>query len=160
MSMTFANDIVTVEHLIHEITRPVGQRRASASQFAHSINGRENRRDAPRVNLVSSDVEVQLGEEFVSAVDFSLRGMQFRSLTRVVPGSTVIVSVKWKQQTPSVALGRVMWATFEKLNHLAAPHYRVGLIFETADVRTLRMMLEECGLGRGANAELEVVNHR
>lgn len=160
MSVTFADDAIAVDHLIHELTRPVGQRRASALQFAQSLNGRGNRRRAPRVNLVSSDVSVQLGEELVSAVDFSLRGIQFRCSTRVIPGSTMMLSLRWRNESPSVALGRVMWATFEKPNHLATPHYRVGVTFETVDVRIVRAMLQQCGLGQGASSDVEVVNHR
>lgn len=158
MSVTFANDATTVEHLIHELTRPVGQRRASAAQFAQSVTGRNgNRRRAARVNLVSSDVSIKLGEEVVSAVDVSLRGIQFRCATRVVPGSTVMLSLRLKEDTPSVALGRVMWAAFERPNHVASPHYRVGVVFETADIRTIRTMLQQCGLGQGASANLELV---
>lgn len=159
MSVSFVDDAVTVEHLIHEITRPVGQRRASASQFSHSVNGRGNRRRAPRVNMVSSEVTVQLGDEQVSAVDFSLRGIQFRCTTRVVPGSTIMLKLRLKEEPASVALGRVMWAAFEKPSHLASPHYRVGVVFETADIRIIRALLKQSGLGQGGG-DLEVVNHR
>lgn len=158
MAGTFAADAVTVEHLIHEMTRPVGQRRASASQFAQSINGRGgNRRAAPRVNLVASDVFIELGQEAVSAVDVSLRGIQFRCASRVTPGSTLLLKLRYKNESPSVALGRVMWATFERPNHASVPHYRVGVVFETADVRLIRAMLQHCGLGQGETADVEVV---
>lgn len=158
MSGTFANDAVTVEHLIHEMTRPVGQRRASASQFAQSINGLGgNRRTAPRVNLVASDVSVQLGDETVCAVDVSVRGLQFRCAARVVPGSTVMLKLSYKNESPSVALGRVMWAAYERATHSSTPHYRVGIVFETADVRLIRSMLRHSGLGHGQSAEVEVV---
>lgn len=158
MSNTFAQDAVTVEHLIHEMTRPVGQRRASASQFAHTTGGRVgNRRGAPRVNLVASNVFIQLDDEVVSAVDVSLRGIQFRCSRRVVPGSTVMLKLRYKNESPSVALGRIMWAAFERPSHVSVPHYRVGVVFEAADVRIIRAMLQQCGFGQGETAEVEVV---
>lgn len=154
----FANDAVTVEHLIHELTRPVGHRRALSSQFIQPTNGRSgNRRDAPRVNLVASEVSINLGDEAVSAVDVSLRGIQFRCATRVTPGSTVMLKLRYRSESPSVALGRVMWSTFERPTHVSTALYRVGVSFETADIRLIRAMLKECGLGQGAAANVELV---
>lgn len=157
MAVTFASDTVAVEHLIQEITRPIGHRRASTEQVKRSLMGRSNRRGAPRVNLVSSDIAVRLGNETVSGVDFSLRGIQFRCATRVVPGSTVLLNLQWREEKPAVALGRVMWATFERPTHTASPHYRVGVAFETVDTRLIRTMLQESGFGRVGTEDMEVV---
>ncbi len=158
MSVTFADDATAVEHLIQELSRPMGRRTAAtATQASHSLVGRSNRRRAPRINMVSSEATVQLGGETVSAVDFSLRGIQFRCATRLVPGSTVMLNLRWRQENPSIALGRVMWATFEKPSHMSTPHYRVGVVFETVDVRIIRSMLDQCGLGKMSNKDVQVV---
>jgi len=159
MSVTYADDATAVEHLIQELCRPTGQRRgmASAAQVGNAVTVRSNRRRAPRVAMISTDATVQLGSETVTAVDFSLRGIQFRCVSRQVPGSTVMLRMRWKDENPSVALGRVMWATFEKPSHLATPHYRVGVVFETVDVRVIRAMLQQSGLDQGTRSDVTVV---
>lgn len=158
MSVTFHDDATAVEHLIQELSRPTGHRStASAMQVGNAVHARSNRRRAPRVNMMSSDATVQLGDETVTAVDFSLRGIQFRCISRLVPGSTVMLSLRWKQENPSVALGRVMWATFEKPVHMATAHYRVGVVFETVDVRIIRSMLQQSGLADMSQADVKVV---
>lgn len=159
MPVTFADDATAVEHLIQELSRPTGGRRdtASALHVGNAVQSRSNRRRAPRVNMMSSDATVQLGSETVTAVDFSLRGIQFRCMTRLVPGSTVMISLHRKRENPSVALGRVMWATFEKPSHMATAHYRVGMVFETVDVRVIRAMLEQSGFEKLASTDVKVV---
>lgn len=158
MSVTFVEDDF-FEGMIQDIARPLDLRRtASASQFNRSLSPKSNRRTAPRVNLVASDVVVVVDDQVVNAVDFSLRGIQFRSNIRLVPGSTVMLSIRWGKDLHSMALGRVMWATFEKPGRLVEPHYRVGTEFDSADVRAIRAMLERCGLGRPV--DVEVVHSR
>jgi len=150
MSVTFAEeDALAIDHLIREMSRPLGsQRAASMTEFSRALSSRSSRRGAPRVNLVASDITLQVDEQVVNGVDFSVRGVQFRSLARMTPGRTLVLNIRWRQEPSSVALGRVMWSTFERPNRMVDPHYRVGVAFENADVRGLRLLLERCGLGR------------
>lgn len=160
MSVTFHDDASAVEHLIQELTRPMAAQRRGASHYvsAHMMKV-GNRRRAPRLSPTTADISVQLGDETVSAVDFSLRGIQFRCETRLVPGSTIMLSLRHRTDSPSVALGRVMWATFEKINAEAVPNYRVGVVFETVDVRIIRNMLSQCSTTQPpTNNAVEVVN--
>lgn len=160
MSVTFGEeDAVAIDHLIQQIGRPVGTRRsASGSEFTRSIMAKSNRRGAPRVNLVASDVIVQVENQVVNAVDFSLHGVQFRSTLRVAPGNSIVMNIRWRQEAASMALGRVMWATFEKPSKLVEAHYRVGVSFESSDMRTIRTILDRCGLGR--SFDVQVVQSR
>lgn len=152
-------DAVAVDHLIQEIGRPMGaQRTASVSEFRRSMEPKSNRRGAPRVNLVASDVIVQVEDHVVNAVDFSLHGVQFRSALRAAPGSSLVLNIRWRQESSSVALGRVMWATFEKPSKLVEAHYRVGVAFENSDIRTIRAILNKCGLGQ--SFDVQVVHTR
>ena len=157
MAVTFLDDATAVEHLITELGRPVG-RRGATSGFSHSARG--NRRRSPRVNLSTSDFSVELGGEVVSGVDVSLRGIQFRCRTRLVPGSTVMLSLRQRDESPSIALGRVMWAAFERPHVHVEPHYRVGVVFETVDVRIVRNMLQQGSQGTNSRPGVEVVRDR
>lgn len=160
MSVTFGEeDAVAIDHLIQQIGRPVGSRRtASGSELTRSIMAKSNRRGAPRVNLVASDVTLQVENHVVNAVDFSLHGVQFRSTMRVAPGNSIVMNIRWRQEAASMALGRVMWATFEKPGKLVEAHYRVGVSFESSDMRTIRTILDRCGLGR--SFDVQVVQSR
>ena len=162
MSVTFHDDASAVEHLIQELSRPaMAQRRGSSHYVSTHMMKVGNRRRAPRLNPANADISVQLGEETVNAVDFSLRGIQFRCTSRLVPGSTVMLSLRNRNESPSVALGRVMWATFEKINADATPNYRVGVVFETVDVRIIRNMLSQCSNAQpAATSGVEVVHGR
>lgn len=157
MSVTFLDDATAVEHLISELARPVGRRSSGASPV---LTSRGNRRRAPRVNMAASPISVQLGDETVSGVDVSLRGIQFRCASRLVPGSTVMLGLRSGQESPSMALGRVMWATFERTSADAVPMYRVGVVFETVDVRAVRNILQQCESGRTSMGGLELVQSR
>ena len=155
MSGVFANDDATVEHLVQEVARPlVPRRKASTTEFARSVTPEKNRRHSPRVNLVRSEVVLQVDNEVATGVDFSLRGLQFRCPTRLVPGSTVLLNIRWREEKTLAALGRVMWATFEKTATLVDPHYRVGVSLEASDFRAVRDILERCGLGRRPDVEI------
>jgi hypothetical protein len=155
MPGVFANDEATIEHLVQEVARPlVPRRKASTTEFARAVTPEKNRRRAPRVNLVRSEVVLQIDQQVVTGVDFSLRGLQFRSATRLVPGSTVLLNIRWRDEKTLAALARVMWATFEKTSHLVDPHYRVGVSLEASDFRAVRELLERCGLGRTPDVEI------
>lgn len=156
MSVMFGEeDAVAVDHLIQHIGRPVGSHRtASGAEFMRSIAAKSNRRGSPRVNLVASDVIVQVENQVVNAVDFSLHGVQFRSSMRAAPGNSIVMNIRWRQESSSMALGRVMWATFEKPSKLVEAHYRVGVSFESSDLRTIRAILNKCGLGRAFDVQV------
>ena len=161
MSVTFGvEDTQAVDFLIREMSRPLGaQRLASGTEFSRSLSRKANRRrGGPRVNLVSSEVTLVVDNQIVNGVDFSLSGVQFRSARRLSPGHALMLNIRWRQDPASVALGRVMWATFERPNRLVEPHYRVGVAFENSDVRTLRALLDKCGLGR--NVDIQLVQSR
>ena len=64
------------------------------------------------------------------------------------------MTIRWRDDKASMALGRVMWATFEKSTKVSDPHYRVGVVLESADVRTVRAILERCGLGHTPDVEI------
>ncbi len=155
MPELFRDDGAAVDQLIQEIARPLGPRRGvPMSEFTRSVAPRANRRRTPRVCLATTDVVVQINKQVVNGIDFSLQGIQLRSGIRLVPGATVTMNIQWREGVPSMALGRVMWATFERPNRLTEPHYRVGVVFESSDFRAIRSILERCGLGRPVDVEI------
>lgn len=151
-------DALAIESLIQELALPIGRGRSSVRHFDPSVAGpTRNRRRAPRVNLVADDVVVLIDGESVSVVDFSVGGIQVRSNTRLMPGSTVMLTIQWRDdQKSSVALGRVLWAVFEKPHMFAQPHYRLGALFEQSNVQMLRQMVARYELSHWDRA-VEVV---
>lgn len=148
MPKTLTIEDAALQELIQELALPI-RRRTSASQheLTRSFSAGSNRRRAPRIDLVESDVVVEVEKAIVRPVDFSLRGVQFHIDSRLVPGSSVTMRIR-QGGDASAALGRVMWAAFEKVGQQTTPYYRVGVVLENTDVRTVRAILARCGLER------------
>jgi hypothetical protein len=148
--MSFSSaDHSALEHLIQEVAIPIGNRRGmSTPEFLRSLRPESNRRRSPRVDLGESDVIIRVENQIVRPVDFSLRGVQFHSDSRLAPGMSVMMHIQSQQDEKVLALGKVMWAAFEKAAMRAEPHYRTGVLLENADLRTIRSILARCGLGQ------------
>lgn len=157
------DDRLGVEALVQELMHPVQKSHAAASRPPHSPTAttrRHNRRHTERVSLVATDVVVTIEHENVSVVDLSVGGIQFRTNRRVVPGATVMLNVHWRDNgRTSLALGRVIWAIYEKPARFSYPHYRVGALFEQSDLALLRTVVQRYGL-TGTGPDVEVVDQR
>jgi hypothetical protein len=149
------SDANVLQHLIQEVAIPIGARRTmSTTEFIRSLSPESNRRRAPRVDLGESDVVVQIENELVRPLDFSIRGVQVQSESRLVPGSSVVMHIRWQEEERLMALGRVMWASFEKAARQAAPLYRSGVLLENADLKAVRSILARCGLGQSVDVRV------
>jgi hypothetical protein len=92
-----------------------------------------------RVRMIGSGYRAVIDEEPAALVNLSLTGAQLRGWMRVAPDQPAIVKIGWPQDDlPCTALARVRWVQFEPDPSMESGLYRVGVAFETWDVRTLR----------------------
>jgi hypothetical protein len=92
-----------------------------------------------RLRMVGSGYRAQIDGKPAALVNLSLSGVQLRGSLRVLPDQPAIVNIGWPQDDdPCTALARVRWVQFEPGSLMDSGLYRVGLAFETWDVRTLR----------------------
>ena len=77
-------------------------------------------------------------------MNLSLTGAQLRGSVRVLPDQPAVVKIGWPQDDlPCTALARVRWVQFEPDSLTESGLYRVGLAFETWDVRSLRDIMRD-----------------
>ena len=92
-----------------------------------------------RVHMIGSGYRAVIDGKPAALVNLSLTGAQLRGTVRVLPDQPAIVKIGWPQDDlPCTALARVRWVQFEPDSSMESGLYRVGIAFETWDVRTLR----------------------
>jgi hypothetical protein len=84
-----------------------------------------------------------IDDQAVSLINLSLSGVLVRG--PVLPTQSIIFKIGWPQDSVwCTALGRVRWARFERSNGQDEAAYRIGLEFETWDVRRLKEIMHHC----------------
>jgi hypothetical protein len=95
-----------------------------------------------RVAMIGSGYRAVIDGRQVDLVNLSLSGAQLRGPIRVLPDQPTIVKIGWpKDDQLCTAIARVRWVQFEPGPSSGAGLYRVGLAFETWDVRGLKEIL-------------------
>jgi len=98
-----------------------------------------------RVAMVGSGYRAIVDGRAVALVNLSLSGAQWRGAIRVRPDQPAIVKIGWPQDHQlCTALARVRWVQFEPDASRDESLYRVGIEFETWDVRRLKEIIRHC----------------
>ena len=92
--------------------------------------------------MIGSGYRAVIEGRHVDLVNLSLSGAQLRGPIRVLPDQPTIVKIGWpKHELLCTAIARVRWVQFEPDASSGAGVYRVGLSFETWDVRSLKEII-------------------
>jgi hypothetical protein len=95
-----------------------------------------------RVGMVGAGYRAVLDGQPAALINLSMSGVQLRGVTRVRPDQPAIVKIGWPQDNLlCTALARVRWVQFEPDPTRSESLYRVGMAFETWDVRELREIM-------------------
>jgi len=95
-----------------------------------------------RVGMLGSGYRAAIDGRQASLINLSLSGVQLRGPVRVRPDQPTIVKIGWtKDDLLCSAIARVRWVQFEPDAASGESLYRVGLAFETWDVKRLKAML-------------------
>jgi hypothetical protein len=95
-----------------------------------------------RVGMIGSGYRAVIEGRRAALINLSLSGAQLRGPVRVRPDQPTIVKIGWpRENLLCSAIARVRWVQFEPDSSSGAGLYRVGLAFETWDVRGLKAIL-------------------
>jgi hypothetical protein len=95
-----------------------------------------------RVGMLGSGYRAAIDGRQAALINLSLSGAQLRGPVRVRPDQPTIVKIGWtKDDLLCTAIARVRWVQFEPDASSGEGLYRVGLAFETWDVKRLKAML-------------------
>jgi PilZ domain len=101
---------------------------------------------ARRVGMVGAGYRAVIDGQHVALINLSLSGAQIRSSMRVLRDQPAIVKIGWPQDDQlCAAIARVRWVELESDHSNDERIYRVGLAFETWDVRGLKEIMRHCG---------------
>ncbi len=96
----------------------------------------------PRVAMLGSGYRAAIDGRQAALINLSISGAQLRGPARVRPEQPAIVKIGWpKDNLLCTAIARVRWVQFEPDPASGAGLYRVGLAFETWDVKGLKAIL-------------------
>ena len=110
---------------------------------------------AHRVGMLHAGYRAAVDGQRVALINLSLTGAQIRSLTRVLPEQPAIIKIGWPQDQQScAALARVRWVELDGEPSAEQMIYRVGLAFETWDVKKLKDIMRHCGRMFGQKPEM------
>ena len=125
------------------------------SEAQHSVAAAARRPRAHRVGMLHAGYRAAIDGQRVALINLSLTGAQIRSLTRVLPEQPAIIKIGWPQDEQScAAIARVRWVELDGEPSGAPIIYRVGLAFETWDVRKLKDIMRHCGRMFGQKPEM------
>jgi hypothetical protein len=95
-----------------------------------------------RVGMLGSGYRAVIDGRQAALINLSLSGAQLRGPIRVRPDQPSIVKIGWPQDNQLCsAIARVRWVQFEPDASSGEGLYRVGLSFETWDVKSLKAIL-------------------
>jgi hypothetical protein len=95
-----------------------------------------------RVGMLGSGYRAVIDGRQAALINLSLSGAQLRGPIRVRPDQPTIVKIGWpKDNQLCTAIARVRWVQFEPDSSSGEGLYRVGLAFETWDVKSLKAIL-------------------
>jgi hypothetical protein len=101
---------------------------------------------ARRVGMVGAGYRAVVDGQHVALINLSLSGAQVRSSMSVLKDQPAIVKIGWPQDDQlCAAIARVRWVELESGGSNDERIYRVGLAFETWDVRGLKEIIRHCG---------------
>lgn len=103
---------------------------------------RRPRARADRVGMFGSGYRVVVDERLVALVNLSLSGAQVRGPIQVSRDQPLIFKIGWPQDREAcAAIARVRWVSLESEEAERDTIYRMGLAFETWDVRRLKEII-------------------
>jgi len=106
---------------------------------------RRPRARAERVGMLGSGYRVLVEERQVGLVNLSTSGAQIRGAIQAARDQPLIFKIGWPQDRDAcAAIARVRWVTLETEEAQRDAIYRVGLAFETWDVRRLKEIIHHC----------------
>jgi hypothetical protein len=110
--------------------------------FAPQIEEAASRPRDRRVGMLGSGYRAAIDGRQAALINLSLSGAQLRGPIRVLPDQPTIVKIGWpKDNLLCTAIARVRWVQFEPDSSSGKGLYRVGLAFETWDVKGLKTIL-------------------
>ena len=118
---------------------PEARREAAGGPLVHRPRAR-------RVGMVGAGYRAVVDGQHVALINLSLSGAQVRSSMSVLRDQPAIVKIGWPQDDQlCAAIARVRWVELESEGSNDERVYRVGLAFETWDVRGLKEIMRHCG---------------
>ena len=109
------------------------------------VDGMSGRPRDRRVPMIGSGYRAAIDGRQAALVNLSVTGAQLRGPIRVLPDQPTIVKIGWpKEDLTCTAIARVRWVRFEPDPSSRGGLYRVGLVFETWDVRGLKEIIRHC----------------
>jgi len=106
---------------------------------------RRQRPRADRVGMYGSGYRVVIDDQHVALVNLSFSGAQVRGPLQVSRDQSLIFKIGWPQDRTSCdAIARVRWVCLDADESQREGIYRMGLAFETWDVRRLKEIIRHC----------------
>jgi len=106
---------------------------------------RRQRARAERVGMCGSGYRVVVEDRQVALVNLSMSGAQIRGAIQAARDQPLIFKIGWPQdREPCAAIARVRWVSLESEEAQRETIYRIGLAFETWDVRRLKEIIRHC----------------
>jgi hypothetical protein len=119
--------------------------RAAVERVATVERVAPQRPRAQRLPMLSAGYRAAVDGTHVALVNLSLTGAQVRGLVGLRPDQPAVVKIGWPQDEQScAAFARVRWVELENDPSSDQRIYRVGLAFETWDVRRLKDIMRHC----------------
>ena len=106
---------------------------------------RRPRARAERVGMLGSGYRVVVEERQVGLVNLSMTGAQVRGTIQAARDQPLIFKIGWPQDREAcAAIARVRWVRLDSEEAQREAIYRIGLAFETWDVRRLKEIIRHC----------------
>jgi hypothetical protein len=106
---------------------------------------RRPRPRAERVGMFGSGYRVVVEDRQVALVNLSMSGAQVRGAIHASRDQPLIFKIGWPQDREAcAAIARVRWVSLESEAAQREAIYRIGLAFETWDVRRLKEIIRHC----------------
>lgn len=126
-------------------SEPIVVERPAPHFVAVEPRRRRPRPRADRVGMFGSGYRVVVDDRLVALVNLSMSGAQVRGPIQVSREQPLIFKIGWPQDREAcAAIARVRWVSLESEDSQREAIYRMGLAFETWDVRRLKEIIRHC----------------
>ena len=116
---------------------------------------RRPRPRAERVGMFGSGYRVVIEDRPVALVNLSMSGAQVCGAIHAARDQPLIFKIGWPQDRDAcAAIARVRWVRLESEDAQREAIYRIGLAFETWDVRRLKEIIHHCERTFGSKVEV------